>query len=101
MSGNGSSPGRQRVVTVPPLTGLDVTQAHDTALDGGVLAVEHSSCGAEPERRVLRQEPRPGAVVPYGSAVDVWTGPPPDDGNGGGGGGVLPVHPGPVLSGRG
>ena len=89
-------------MTVPQLTGLGVAQAHDAALDGGVLAVEHGSCGGEQERWVLRQEPTAGAVVPFGSAVQVWTGPPPgDDDGGGGGGGVLPVHPGPVQSGRG
>ncbi|GAA1093956.1 MULTISPECIES: PASTA domain-containing protein [Pseudonocardia] len=92
--------GRERVVVVPDLTGLDVAGAHDVALDGGVLAVEHRRPGEDPPQRcVLEQEPRAGAVVTFGSTVRMWTGPPPGDDGGGGGGGLRPVGPGPVVTG--
>ena len=92
---------REAVVTVPDLTGFDLPRAHDTALDGGLLAVEHDSSDGAPERRVVGQEPLPGAVARYGSSVTVWVESPPPDSGGGGGSGVTPVGPGPVLSGQG
>lgn len=96
-----TEPEDEHVVSIPSLTGLDVPRAHDTALDGGVLAVEHGPPGEVPERRVTGQQPPAGEVVPRGSTVQMWTAPPPDDEDGGGGGGgVRPVGPGPVLSGQ-
>lgn len=96
-------PERGRIVTVPHLAGLDVPRAHDTALDGGVLAVEEGVAGHLPERRVTGQQPPGGETVPWGSTVQVWTSPPPDPGDpggGGGDGGPAPVGPGPVRAAR-
>ncbi|MBP2367874.1 PASTA domain-containing protein [Pseudonocardia parietis] len=92
---------REAVVTVPDLAGLDLPRAHDTALDGGLLAVEHETSDDAPQRRVVRQDPASGIVARYGSTVTVWAAPPPPDSGGGGGSGVAPVGPGPVLSGQG
>lgn len=92
---------REAVVTVPDLTGLDVLRAHDTALDGGLLAVEHDTSDDAPQRQVVRQDPASGTVARYGSSVTVWAASPPPDSGGGGGSGVSPVGPGPVLSGQG
>lgn len=88
------------MVAVPRLTGLPVPEAHDTALDGGLLAVEHAPFGPLADRRVTRQQPAPGGVPLHGSAVQVWTGPPPGN-PGGGGAGVAPDGPGPAVPGPG
>ncbi|MFP5070415.1 PASTA domain-containing protein [Pseudonocardia nantongensis] len=102
---------------VPELVGLSVEDAHDTALDAGLLAVEQddadpdagewgSTGGLTPVRRVYRQEPSPGKAVATGARVGIWArrpdDPGPDDGGGGGGGGsdLTPTGPAP-QSGRG
>ena len=96
------------VTTVPELVGLPAAEAHDRALDAGVLAVGRNAVHTGAGRgHVNDQEPAPGEQRERGSEVGIWiaggaartpTGPDPDDGpdgSGGGGGGVRP-EPSPV-----
>ena len=94
--------------TAPELVGLPAAEAHDRALDAGVLAVPrnatHTGAGRGP---VADQEPAAGAPLERGAAINIWieggaarssTDPGQDggsDGSGGGGGGVRPT-PSPV-----
>src|SRR4051812_9370682 len=91
---------------VPELVGLPASEAHDRALDAGVLAVGRNAVHTGAGRgHVNDQEPAPGEERERGSEVGIWiaggaarmpTGPDPDDGpEGGGGGGVRP-EPSPV-----
>lgn len=97
---------------MPELVGLSVEEAHDAALDAGLLAVNHSDSdpaaaagerASAPPRRVYRQEPSTGVVVATGTRVGIWGRRPDDprsddDGGGGGGGGgpdLAPTGPGP------
>src|SRR4051794_31871651 len=91
----------------PELVGLPASEAHDRALDAGVLAVGRNALHTGAGRgHVADQEPGPGEERERGSEVGIWiaggaartpTGPDPDDGpeGGGGGGGVRP-EPSPV-----
>ena len=98
-------------VRVPELVGLSVDEAHDAALDAGLLAVNHSESDptatagertSAPPRRVYRQEPPTGAAVATGTRVRIWARRPDDpgtDNDDGGGGGdgpdLAPTGPGP------
>jgi hypothetical protein len=92
---------------VPELVGLPAAEAHDRALDAGMLAVGRNAVHTGAGRaHMADQEPAPGEKLERGAEVGIWiaggaarpaTGPDPDDGNegGGGGGGVRP-EPSPV-----
>lgn len=97
-----------QTTTVPDLVGLPAAEAHDKALDAGLLAVPrnatHTGAGRGP---IADQEPAAGGRLERGAEVRIWieggaarsaTDPGPDggpDGSGGGGGGVSP-KPAPV-----
>jgi len=93
--------------TVPELVGLPAAEAHDRALDAGMLAVGRNAVHTGAGRaHVADQEPAAGEELERGAEVGIWisggaarpaTGPDPDDGpeGGGGGGGVRP-EPSPV-----
>jgi hypothetical protein len=96
------------MTTVPELVGLPAADAHDRALDAGVLAVGRNAVHTGAGRgHVEDQEPAAGEQRERGTEVGIWiqggaartpTGPDPDDGqdgSGGGGGGVRP-QPSPV-----
>jgi len=95
------------VATVPELVGLPAAEAHDKALDAGMLAVGRNAVHTGAGRgHVNDQEPPPGEQRERGTEVGIWiaggaartpTGPDPDDGpdGSGGGGGVRP-EPSPV-----
>ncbi len=79
---------------VPDLVGLALADAHDAALDAGVIAVDdHPAHGGDRSATVVHQRPRAGRRVAVGTRVRVWTvrpgddERPDDDGNWGGGGG--------------
>ena len=93
---------------VPELVGIPAADAHDRALDAGVLAVGRNAVHTGAGRgHVEDQEPAAGEQRERGTEVGIWiqggaartpTGPDPDDdqdGSGGGGGGVRP-QPSPV-----
>lgn len=92
---------------VPELVGLPASEAHDRALDAGVLAVGRNAVHTGAGRaHVADQEPAAGEKRERGAEVGIWiaggaartpTGPDPEDGpeGGGGGGGVRP-EPSPV-----
>ena len=92
---------------VPELVGLPAAEAHDRALDAGMLAVGRNAVHTGAGRaHVADQEPAAGEELERGAEVGIWiaggaarpaTGPDPDDGpdGGGGGGGVRP-EPSPV-----
>ncbi|MDD7936893.1 PASTA domain-containing protein [Actinomycetospora lutea] len=95
------------MTTVPELVGLPAADAHDRALDAGVLAVGRNAVHTGAGRgHVEDQEPAAGEQRERGAEVGIWiqggaartaTGPDPDDGQdgSGGGGGVRP-EPSPV-----
>lgn len=96
------------IATMPELVGLPAAEAHDRALDAGVLAVGRNAVHTGAGRaHVADQEPAAGEELERGAEVGIWiaggaarpaTGPDPDDGpdgGGGGGGGVRP-EPSPV-----
>ncbi|MDD7936669.1 PASTA domain-containing protein [Actinomycetospora straminea] len=95
------------MTTVPELVGLPAAEAHDRALDAGVMAVGRNAVHTGAGRgHVEDQEPAAGEQRERGAEVGIWiqggaartpTGPDPDDedGSGGGGGGVRP-EPSPV-----
>lgn len=95
-------------IVVPELVGLPAAEAHDRALDAGMLAVPRNATHTGAGRgAVADQEPGAGAHLERGAAVGIWisggaarsSGDPGSDdgpdGPGGGGGGVRPV-PTPV-----
>ncbi|GAA4833132.1 hypothetical protein GCM10023201_21450 [Actinomycetospora corticicola] len=58
---------------VPELTGVPVSEAHDRALDAGLLAVpENAFHTAAGRAHVGRQDPEPGTSVETGSIVRIW-----------------------------
>jgi beta-lactam-binding protein with PASTA domain len=58
---------------VPQLTGVPANEAHDLALDAGVLAVaENAFHTAAGRAHVGRQEPEAGTAVEKGSIVRIW-----------------------------
>ena len=58
---------------VPELTGVPANEAHDRALDAGVLAVaENAWHTAAGRAHVGRQDPEPGTPVETGSIVRIW-----------------------------
>jgi hypothetical protein len=99
------------VVQVPELLALSVDQAHDVALDAGLLAVDHSDSepttaaarASAPPQLVYRQELPAGAAVPTGTRIGIWArrpdDPGSDDDNGGGGPDLVPTGPDPQLGG--
>ena len=107
--------GRSSAVQVPELVGLSVEEAHDAALDAGLLAVDQGDSdpapepgdrGSAPARRVYRQDPTADSQVTTGSRVGIWArrpdDPGSDEGGGGGGGGSDLTPTGPLpQSGRG
>lgn len=70
-SGDTDSP--RVVAKVPDLVGLPAGEAHDRALDAGVLAVaenaSHTGAGRAP---IGNQDPASGASVETGSVVRIW-----------------------------
>jgi beta-lactam-binding protein with PASTA domain len=91
---------------VPALVGLALADAHDAALDAGVIAVDdHPGAPAVRTATVTRQRPRAGRHVAVGTRVQIWTADPGDghgsDGgggdNGGGGGDREPLVPRPPV----
>ncbi|WP_243417836.1 PASTA domain-containing protein [Actinomycetospora cinnamomea] len=107
MTGDAAGGPRGDVTTVPDLVGLPAAEAHDKALDAGVLAVGRNAVHTGAGRgHVNDQEPPAGEQRERGAEVGIWiaggaartpTGPDPDDGpdGSGGGGGVRP-EPSPV-----
>jgi hypothetical protein len=62
-----------RKVRVPELVGVPATDAHDRALDAGVLAVaENATHTASGRALIHRQDPDPGAEVDHGAIVRIW-----------------------------
>lgn len=60
-------------VRVPQLTGVPANEAHDRALDAGILAVaENAFHTAAGRAHVGRQEPEAGTPVEKGSIVRIW-----------------------------
>ena len=60
-------------VRVPELVGVPATDAHDRALDAGVLAVaENATHTASGRGLIHRQDPDPGAEVDHGAIVRIW-----------------------------
>ena len=58
---------------VPELTGFPANEAHDLALDAGLLAVaENAFHTAAGRAHVGRQDPEPGTPVETGSIVRIW-----------------------------
>lgn len=62
-----------RTVWVPELLGVPAADAHDRALDAGVLAVAENAAHTGAGRgRIDRQDPDPGAEVERGAIVRIW-----------------------------
>lgn len=62
-----------RTTWVPELVGVPAADAHDLALDAGVLAVaENAAHTAAGRGRIDRQDPDPGAQVEHGAIVRIW-----------------------------
>lgn len=93
------------VIEVPELVGLPAADAHDRALDAGVLAVGRNATHTGAGRgQVSDQEPAAGETCERGAEVGIWIdgarratdGPDSDGGpDGSGGGGTTPA-PTPV-----
>lgn len=65
-----------RTVRVPELVGVPAIEAHDRALDAGLLAVaENAHHTASGRGRIDRQDPDPGAEVEHGGIVRIWISP--------------------------
>lgn len=98
----------ENTATVPELVGLPAAEAHDRALDAGMLAVGRNAVHTGAGRgHVIDQEPAAGRERERGSEIGIWIaagsgspagGPGPDDPQdpGGGGGGNVRPGPGPV-----
>lgn len=64
-----------RLVRVPELVGAPAADAHDRALDAGVLAVAANATHTGAGRgRIDRQDPEPGAEIAHGAIVRIWIG---------------------------
>jgi beta-lactam-binding protein with PASTA domain len=62
-----------RKVRVPELVGERATDAHDLALDAGLLAVAENATHTAAGRGLIhRQDPDPGAEVDHGAIVRIW-----------------------------
>lgn len=60
-------------VRVPELVGIPAQEAHDLALDAGVLAVAENARHTGAGRATIdRQDPEPGAEVETGAIVRIW-----------------------------
>ena len=60
-------------VRVPELVGVPAIDAHDLALDAGLLAVaENATHTAAGRGRIERQEPDPGTELEPGAIVRIW-----------------------------
>lgn len=58
---------------VPELVGVPAAEAHDRALDAGVLAVaENAWHTAAGRAHIARQDPEPGTPVSTGAIVRIW-----------------------------
>ncbi|MDD7942561.1 PASTA domain-containing protein [Actinomycetospora lutea] len=58
---------------VPELVGVPAAEAHDRALDAGLLAVPENAWHTGAGRaHIARQEPEPGTAVSRGSIVRIW-----------------------------
>ncbi len=63
------------VVRVPELVGVPAADAHNLALDAGILAVAANATHTAAGRgRIDRQDPSPGAEVGHGTIVRIWIG---------------------------
>lgn len=95
--------------TVPELVGLPAAEAHDRALDAGMLAVPRNATHTGAGRgSVADQEPGAGERLERGATVGIWISggtarssgdPGTDDGSGGSGGGGGGVRPVPTPTG--
>ena len=57
----------------PSSVGVPAIDAHDRALDAGVLAVaENATHTASGRSLIHRQDPDPGAEVEHGAIVRIW-----------------------------
>lgn len=64
-----------RTVRVPELVGVPAADAHDRALDAGVLAVAENAAHTGAGRgRIERQDPEAGTEVEHGAIVRIWIG---------------------------
>ncbi|WP_433781315.1 PASTA domain-containing protein [Actinomycetospora sp. CA-101289] len=62
-----------RTVRVPELVGVPAMDAHDRALDAGLLAVAENATHTAGGRSLIhRQDPDPGAEVEHGAIVRIW-----------------------------
>ena len=62
-----------RTVKVPELVGVPAADAHDRALDAGLLAVAENAVHTAAGRgRIDRQDPDPGAEIDRGAIVRIW-----------------------------
>jgi len=60
-------------VRVPELVGVPAQEAHDRALDAGVLAVPENARHTGAGRATIeRQDPEPGVEVETGAIVRIW-----------------------------
>ena len=60
-------------VHVPELAGLPAAEAHDRALDAGLLAVAENAWHTGAGRaHVDRQDPQPGTQLATGAIVRIW-----------------------------
>lgn len=60
-------------VRVPELVGVPAIEAHDRALDAGLLAVaENATHTAAGRGRIDRQDPDPGVELEHGAIVRIW-----------------------------
>jgi hypothetical protein len=64
---------RHRAATVPELVGMPAAEAHDRALDAGVLAVAENAWHTGAGRaRIGHQDPEPGRELASGGIVRIW-----------------------------
>ncbi|CAA9289684.1 MAG: hypothetical protein AVDCRST_MAG54-4325 [uncultured Actinomycetospora sp.] len=62
-------------VRVPELIGVPAAEAHDRALDAGLLAVPENAFHTGAGRaHIARQDPEPGTPASQGSIVRIWIG---------------------------
>jgi beta-lactam-binding protein with PASTA domain len=65
--------GSVRTVRVPELVGVPAMDAHDRALDAGVLAVAENATHTASGRSLIHlQDPDAGAEVEHGAIVRIW-----------------------------
>ncbi|HEY2221368.1 PASTA domain-containing protein [Actinomycetospora sp.] len=67
------TPEPDAAVQVPELVGIPAAEAHDRALDAGVLAVAENAWHTGGGRaHVGRQDPAPGTELRAGAIVRIW-----------------------------